>query len=98
MLPKYYYNKAITSQINQLIRCGYESYDSLDELDKEALAATCMSVLGPDARDALTESDEFDTIISGLITFIHSQTSEDANSLAEILSKISSDYFSTNLS
>lgn len=96
-VPKCFYQPFILQLIDSHISNGITSYDDLEEIDKDELTVKCMAALDNDAYVAITEADDYKTMIKYLCEYINHGGSDKAYDLAEKLRTNAISYFSNEL-
>jgi hypothetical protein len=94
MIPTCYYNKSITSFIDQLIDDGYKSYDELLDVDKDILIVKGIELLGEDAYHFMYDSG----FLPSFSRYLLSNKKDDGQDLVDILKESANNYFSLALS
>jgi len=87
------YRKEITALVDSLIRCGYESYATLEEVDKDFLTAECLKALGTDCYNAIIEHDNFEATVEHFVRYLLKGSHSQAYELAETMRKNAVEHF-----
>lgn len=95
MIPKCYYEKNILKSIDYNIKCGYDSFESLEEHDKDELSALCIRALGDDSYTCIV-NDGYENISDILAKYMLAEASP--YELAESIRQNSVKYFTDVLS
>jgi len=94
MIPECYYDKSITSFIDNLIDDGYTSFDEIVDVDKDILISKSINLMGSDAYDFIYDCDFLSKFSRHLIT----NKPEDQSELIETLKESADAFFSQGLS
>lgn len=97
ILPKFYYDKSIIQVIDNLILDGYKSYNSIDEHDKEIIAAKCINLLGDDAYTCLIDSPNLSKMLNLFKNYLLSSNQDSSYDLLEVMRKNATEYFADDL-
>ena len=94
IIPTCYYDKSITSFMDQLIDDGYKSYDELLDVDKDILIVKGIELLGEDAYPFIYDSG----FLPSFSRYLLSNKRDDGQDLIDILKESANNYFSLALS
>jgi hypothetical protein len=89
-------NRSLIEQIDQCIEVGCSTWNDVDELNQELLAAEAMRGLGDEAYVCITESDEIHEILKDLRK--HLLTGNNMHDLAQSMTHAVVQYFAPELS
>lgn len=96
-IPNCFYNKSLKKLIDNCIDDGFASYSSLDDIDKELIAAECIDALGDDSYPCIIEPAQFSQLLNHFTKFLRTAQSEYSNDLAQTMSKNATDYFADDM-
>ena len=92
-IPNCYYDKALLKLIDNNISDGFKSYSSLEDIEKELIAAQCIEILGDDAYTCIIESENFYKTLNHFKKFLRTADQSESYDLVQSMIKNAVEYF-----